>query len=727
MASNDKQYDAIHDKETALHDLYYSWRAIWDRNILKHKGQHWLEWNQTEHYWQSNKYRYQRVDRQYPTPTTNILAEKSSVIKSNVIKGFPLPYVSHRVGSEEAKRSARFQDIACKYYHEKLKMRLVLGDIVDWCQILGGCIAIPYWNLKTGTYRTEPKMTTRTDMVPTKIQMCQECGTESAGDATVCENCQSNNMVPETAPRPTEITEEAKDKAGNIIQSRIPVGDIGIQISTYYEWLFDPLHYDLEDMPWVMRRRVVGKKWIQDTFSVTVEDSSTKSIEEYWNVERFNGWTSTDVHNSYNYEKGHMQFFMKDACAFLEYWDLSSERDGMVQYTAYANEQLVKSKRVKKPYWIHFRFMKHPGAFYGGSLADLIISSNNRLNRIDQQFDWNRQMVVDPILYNLIGSTVENEEFYGPLGRIVNPISADQIGFIAPPGLDVRVYEQRKLILEDIDRMTVSDTFGGKLPAGRTPAQVVEMVNEKSSEKLTTFGMHLGEGMSQVYRCFMKLLHDKMPEERKFAIMGEQDEYEVEAFNGEALAGDEGYEDGGILITHEYDTIFPKSRAAEKAQVQEALQYGGLNPQDPFDKDLIRKKMGWDKEGAGMGFNVDVATARREIIQMEQGIDVTAEYAMKRGVDLNSPEVQQAIQQGKMDTSPGLRPGENSMVHLEIHRQDIQREKFDKLPPEVQKIKLRHFDFTSLKVQQEQQQRMMLDAQISMMKKGAPKDSGVPA
>ncbi len=65
-------------------------------------------------------------------------------------------------------------------------------------------------------------------------------------------------------------------------------------------------------------------------------------------------------------------------------------------------------------------------------------------------------------------------------------------------------------------------------------------------------------------------------------------------------------------------------------------------------------------------------------------------------------------------------PGENTMIHREVHRRDIQSEKYAKSDEKTQGLKYKHYMATEQVYQQQQQQQLMQQAQMAMVQKGAP-------
>ena len=80
-------------------------------------------------------------------------------------------------------------------------------------------------------------------------------------------------------------------------------------------------------------------------------------------------------------------------------------------------------------------------------------------------------------------------------------------------------------------------------------------------------------------------------------------------------------------------------------------------------------------------------------------------------------QIQQMLQK---DPTIGLLPGENKAIHAEIHRQDIQKEKFNELDPKVQQMKLMHYQMTTMALQADQMRQMEMKAVMAQATRGAP-------
>uniref|UniRef100_A0A6H1ZIZ3 Portal protein n=1 Tax=viral metagenome TaxID=1070528 RepID=A0A6H1ZIZ3_9ZZZZ len=720
MSKDSNVIQLVKDKEDNLREYFELQRLMWDRNIFFHMGQQWIELDLDSRSWRDSKYRYSEIDPLYPTPVTNITFDKVQTILSNITKSFPSPYATHRVGSDKAKQSARYADVALKYFEEKKDMKTKVSDTALQCMLLGGCILKPYWDLETGKYREELKTKTEKRPQDVPIKVCPDCNIEYRVNVPQCLQC-GNGLVNETKKEVVDVQVPVISKDGIPQTEHIPIGDPNCELTSYYEWLFDPLVDELDKQRWKMRRRVKSAKWIENTYGVKVKADPTLA-DEYWHMYKINFWHSTPFSFKEDITR-YLYNFMQDAVPFIEYWEKPETTKDKGRYLILAGEQKVADRDF--PYedgkWreIHVRFAKEILQFYGIPFINLLIGPNVRINKIDQQIEWNRQTVIDPITVNPTGSGVEQEEFYGRLGRYIepNPAVSDKIGYLHPEPYPAQVYQERQNTFEDIDKLTISDSFSGKLPETRTAAASIEMAIEQNAAKLSLFGSSLGLGFTKVYREWVQLMRYNMPVERKFSIMGEEQEYESIAFSGEELWGDPDYDDGGLLIRIDYDSIYPKSRAADKQMMIELLQYGFINPQDDFMRSLVFQKFGFDKEGVNQGFNSDLSCANREVIRMKNGIDVSADYAKDHyNIDLSKMNPQDP----QFDPTVGLKPGQNHFIHLEVVRKYVQSEEFEHQPPEVQQIFLRHLSLEQVASQRQRDAQMEEQIKLAQQAKGAP-------
>lgn len=739
--------DRISGIETALAEYYRLNRIMWDRNILKRKGHWWIELG-NNNAWRSSRYRYTKLDPRYPTPATDLCSAQLLSIESNIVKGFPLPYASARVRNEKAKRAAKFNDILLKYYWEYLGMRDKLAKITGWCLDTGGCIGVPYWDMNSGELIEMPKTREVDDVDIKEVMICKACGAYNPVGAEMCINQECNikngmtDMLPQTIQTPVKRKQIVVDDMGNAVIEEIRTGDAEFEVSPYYEWLFDPYAEELEDCSFVMRRRAKSIEWIKSVHGKKAEKvkCDRASCEEYWYTARLNSWISGGVHMSYD-SSTYLYHHSDDVAPYIEYWQKPVGRKGKGRYVVISGgEKLIDENfpwEDGEYHFIHFRFQKSQGSFYGESHANKIIPVNDRINRIDQNIIWNRQVAIDPIILNHNSTKVPNEDFYGKLGRIVNWQGSVPPVVLEFKGLPAQVYKEREDALRDLEKIGVSDPMQGALPQGRTPAYAVELSIEQSNNKLSKFAFYLSEGIKKWAKETSDLSRKFMTGPRKLQIAGSNNEYEIEAFSGLDLKGDENVKDGGILIEHSFDSVYPKSRASEKQTIIDLMQYGGFNPNDEFNRAVMMDKFGFAEE-VNQSFNADKAAAQREIVEMESGIDVSSEYAKKANVDPNMIHsmggqlvlIDPKTRQPKIDQNTGqpvtisprilLRRGENVMIHYQIHRDDIQSEAFDRLPANIQEIKRRHFDLTEMAMHMEQQQRMMQQAQMSMVMKGSP-------
>uniref|UniRef100_A0A6H1ZIB0 Putative topoisomerase n=1 Tax=viral metagenome TaxID=1070528 RepID=A0A6H1ZIB0_9ZZZZ len=717
----------IEDIEHALEDQFEEQRISWDRNILKDKNQHWIGYNTNDKRWYNNKSMYARIDPHYPTPQTNVLSDKAQTIRASMMKAWPSPYVTHRIKSERAKRAARSADIVLKHYEEVLKMKRKTSDILGWCLFAGGCIGIPYANNDTGKFLPVPLMDMETVVENVDVKVCSLCGTANPPEVQQCQNetCQSTSLIPEKVPKTIERPVPRLDKTGNPLYDDIPLIEPGFVVSSYYEWLFDPFCEEIEDMRWIIRRRIADRETVEKEYKDVLEgkklDSDSNMSDKYWYLQRINSWPSSGVRFN-QYEGEFSRYFLKDSIPFREYLQRPKGKDDKGRYVIVAGSEIVHDGAFPwedgKWHYCHFRYRKSPGSFYGISLADDIGPLNDIINRIDQQIIWNRHVFVNTKILNPSGSGIANSEFYGKLGTVMTLRDVTQKPEYLQGSALSGVMEERNVRMKDMESLSVSDPTGGKMPQGRVAAAAIEMVLEQSAVKLSQFAFNVSDGLKEAYKEILRIFRTDVVTPMKFTVIGESDEREIETLKGEDLEGEEGIEGGGLDIRIDFDSVFPASRAAMKQVIVELLQYHAFNPQDPFHQSIMYKIFGFDKEGMNMSFDAQESAAKRENMDLEEGKDISKIYAMENaGVDIGTPEGGQALQQ---NISIALRQGEDSSIHYAIHRQDLQREKFDKLDPKLKAMKIRHFKITEAKVQQEAMMRMQQQAQMAQQLKGAP-------
>ena len=701
MATTSDIVKDIEDKETLLSASYNLRRLLWDKNILKYKGYHWIERNRSTNRWESSTYRFTKINKGYPTPVTNFVFDKVETVRSNIVKTFPLPYITSRVGTEKAKRASHFSDVAIKYYYDtnKINYRDIISKEVGWGLLTGGWIAIPYWNTDTGKFVVEYEKEQIREYTPAKKKICSNCEAVNEMSAQQCRVCTGTNMMV-IDTQDEKITEiENKDK----IQDKYPLGEPAIEISPYYEWYFNPMVEELEHSDWVMRFQVKSNDWIEDKYNIKVKNNAFDS-NLGWHVQRINQWIGGDVNA--NNVTADSRAALNENSVIKEYWHLPSKKYPKGLHAIICGDDECQKKEFPwkdgKYHFYHGRFAKVMGALHGMSFAEIIIPINDMVNRIDQQLIWSRHLVIDPILDNPINSGIDNSELEGFKGRIVRSSDPNfKPGYIQPDMSYLQhAFKEREVRMSDLESIGVPDLMGGKLPEARTQWATVNTMLERASSKLAGFIINLIDCNVKVTWEILRLIKENMTDKRKFDIMGQEEEYEVQAFQGTDIEGDTDFENGGIQVQISLDDAEPKSRAAEKQMFIEAMQAGMQLPQDPLAQAKMYEVFGLEKKGINAAVTIDQKAAQREIVEMEAGIDITEQYLQKYGQP--------------------IMPGENTMIHREVHRRDIQSEKYAKSDEKIQAVKYKHFMMTEQVFQQQQQQQLMQQAQMALVQKGAP-------
>jgi hypothetical protein len=316
--------------------------------------------------------------------------------------------------------------------------------------------------------------------------------------------------------------------------------------------------------------------------------------------------------------------------------------------------------------------MSDVGSAWGKPRADYLIPLQFRRNIIESSLQLTAQRTGAPKLLTPEGCKVKNVT--GEAGQLLtyNPISLASGTGIKPEYLEAalgNVAPLTELIKNiDSDMEAIAGTFfltGGDAPAGVTAASALSYLGEKSHQAVAPVKEHWAESWSQCYQYALELARTNWVDGRTLSVLGQNKTWEFQKFKQADLAG-------SVNVRVDYQALFPKSQATERATIMQLYQMAVLQPGDPDTDFLVLEAFGETK-----------------LKNLTNGAFSQAQREWDRFLNQNIP--------------PQLKPiVQNSPLHLIQHKKDAQSQEYENLPPDKQALWDAHIQATMMDIMAQQ-------------------------
>ena len=288
------------------------------------------------------------------------------------------------------------------------------------------------------------------------------------------------------------------------------------------------------------------------------------------------------------------------------------------------------------------------GGAWGKPKADDVIPLQARRNIIESNLQLTAQRTGSPKLLTPYGAGVKN--IVGEAGQILEfkPLSFGGTSVVEPRYLEAALGNVQPLVmlikLLDDGMERIAGTYflqGGDAPAGVTAASALAYLGERSNRAIAPTKEQWAETWRQFYQMAIEIARQHWTDERVLAILGKNKEWQFEKFKGADLTG-------AVDVRIDYEALFPKSQATERANIMQLVQMGAIQPAT-------------DRQQA-----YGVLESFGETKLMPDMDDALAQAIREWDAFLNK------------DVEPVLLPlAQNSPIHLAQHKRDCATQEFE--------------------------------------------------
>jgi hypothetical protein len=619
----------------------------WFRNVLFYVGQQWI-------IREKQRWRPKALPLWYPKAQTNKFAEKANDLISTIMQGgrVPIRYVP-ATGDPADEATAEVGERVREVIYSEAKIDDKEAELATWLVLTGNVFLIPYYDLDE-----------KHGMSSVPMQQCDLCNSViSASDLDqeqgMCPTCTDMGQA-NTAFSP------AADPQGNPMVEQFPIGAIAADVVSPFEIRLDHRIRDFADHRRYVRVRrydvdFAKEKW--DEYKDKITSSNDVDTSEYY-LDVLSQVTSSFGASNSNASSAAPNDKKQPKVTAYEINELPSEKfpEGLHAIrigTAASN--IVEAGPLTSEYGagvlqgqkflnlIHFGFDTIPGRFWKKTRMDDLIPLQIFRNTIEANLRLTVQRMGNGIWLNPKGSGAEN--LTGEPGQNVtyNPVSLGGTSFAKPERVAAELSNIQPLIIMinkiDDSMERVAGTFflqGGDTPPGVTAASALAYLGERAQKSMSPFLREWAKGWKRFDEQALEIARANWDDDRIRVIAGKNKKWQVEKFRSSSLQG-------AVNMEIDYQSLFPKSQATERATLSQLVQFGVVNPQDPEQQYRILQKFGMTE--------------------------------MKGSVDL---DVQEAVKEAdrflSKDEEPELVPMvQNSVIHLMQHNDFAKTDEFKEL------------------------------------------------
>lgn len=625
----------------------------WFRNVLFLAGQQWI-------IYERGRWRPRALPAWFPRAQTNKFMEKHNDIMSQLVQGKPIPITYLPATDDPA-------DIATAEVGQRLREVIYSEanieekeeEVAAWLIATGNAFVIPYYDMD------EEHGTT---FMP--HQRCLTCGgisdpAEIAENGGVCPICAENGVM-------SSSFEDAIDPTGAPIGGEVPVGAIQADVASPFEIRLDHRIVNMRDQRRFVRQRrydldFAKEQWPEFKDQIT-SDYGNDLSQYYLDVLAH---VTSSFSASGGFIGGGPASPKNPKVTAYEFYELPSEKfpQGLKAVRLGANAATVveagpltskygagtKQGKLFLPL-VHFGFDRIPGRFWRKTRLDDLVPLQIFRNTVEANLRLTTQRMGNGIWLKPKGSGVS--VITGEPGQEIeyNPVSLGGTSFAKPERVPAELTNLQPLIMLmskiDDSMERVAGTFflqGGDTPPGVTAASALAYLGERAQKSMSPLMTSWAKGWKTFEMFALELARDNWDDERIRVIAGKNRKWDTAKFTKADLQG-------SVNMLIDYNGLFPKSNATERAQIAQLAQLGIVNPQDPEQNFKILEKFG--ATDLKMSIDLDVKDATRE-------------------QDL-------FLSEGKQ---PVLRPFvDNSTVHLLYHTDFAKTDEFMELPPDQQQV-----------------------------------------
>lgn len=652
------------------------------------------------------RWRPRNLPTWFPRSMTNKFAEKVNDLCSTLLQNerTPINYLPSTDDPEDkaiAEISTTIRDVM----YEEAGVEEWEEELARWVVICGNGFLHPYYDMDEEHGVTKlPKL---------QCTQCKAVFPPENVDPTVASST-PNEACPQCQSGPLSV---AKDENGATLQQSYPIGRYATKCLSPFE-----IHIDHRVRRWSQHRRfawmeLVDVDEVKEEFAPT-DDRRQKIVADDSNTDlgMFYLESMAQITSSYGRSASLPGGISSTASQRqpktlkYHYFELPSEKypEGLHAVRVGTSQELVtvceplpdkygSGPRQGRPFLplVQFGFDVSPGRAWAKTRMDDLIALQMFRNIIDANLRITVQRMGNSIWMNPKGSGVSI--FTGVPGQVIgyNPISFGGSSFAKPERVPPDLSGVAGLIallnkIDDGMERVAGTQFvqGGDVPPGVTAASALAFLSERAQRSLSTFARSWAKSWKLWEEFGLEIYREHATNERVMSVVGKNKSWEINKFTNAELTG-------SVRMLIDYNGLFPKSLATERATIAQLAQMMFIQPGDQEMDRRVLEKFG----ESDLKPSTDLDT--REAVKENEAFMDAADQAIKQllatpNEALVDPQAQQQVmqtaQQSLAATLQFVPLVQNSTIHMEEHTNLCKTEEFKLLPDAAKQIMYAHIE-----------------------------------
>lgn len=629
----------------------------WFRNIAFRAGQQDIIYDQ-------GRFRIKQLPPWYPKVQTNKFGEKARDLISAILTGrVPIKYFPATDNPEDqgtADVGERVREVV--YTEAKIDDKEL--ELANWFILTGNAFLIPYYDYdKKFGEMSAPKLECPTCGKTFGAQDLEDAGVDE--NAPMCPNCAQTTGVQSPLVPSTET-------------ELLPIGSLCADPCSPFEIRADSRIRNYRDWTWYIRQRRYDVSLMKEKYNY--EGGPEDRDEPGGSLSQHYLDILAQINNTFDPQftvMGNTSGSSKmPKVTVYEYYQLPDDDfpEGLRAVRIGSGVQNVVEmgplpteygagvrKGQKFLNIIHFRAEEIPGRLWGSTPLDDAIPLQLFRNVVERVIKLETQRMANSIWLDPKGSNVQL--YNGEPGWICkyNPMTLGGTTPIKPERLAPQLQhlamliELLKYIDDSIERVT--GTFflqGGDAPSGVTAASALALLDERAKKAMSPLVRQWAKAFLAFDEIALELARQNWTDGRIRVIAGRNKKWQTSSFMAADLQG-------AVNMEIDYQSMFPKSNATERAEIQQLVQGGILSGQDPQEKVQILKKFG--------------------LMSMMGSLDIDIEEAQKENAGFMK------MGEKALELVPLV---QNSLIHFIEHCDFCKTDEFKELPPDQKQMMYAH-------------------------------------
>jgi hypothetical protein len=679
------------------------------RNILFYRGHQWIIYNRA-----LGRFAPRDLKPGTPRPVTNRFA--SCIAAYMAVLARVEPVLNFRPATDDPDDRAT-ADVAAKVMpaiEDEINIRLVRQHLAAWVALTPGA-----W-LEFG-YDNDPAH----GMTVVQSDQCLNCGNLQGPGQSTCEECGSGLLMP------------AQNDQGAPVGDEAPIGKMYAEVVPCFEMYFDPAVADWTKVTEYARKKAVDlddckQRWPQFADQLQPDMGGTLSELYEANLPTLGPNLGDQRRNVYNTPYG-MHQMPHQRISETWFWQAPTADfpDGLL---AVRLGRSLLAKAGPLPYYalaasgkkepllphVHFPEQIVPGTAWSKTPADDLALLQEKRNQLESIVLMIMMRMGNPVWFLPEGSNVTG--FTGYPGEIIrynalgpNPAKPERVPGQGLPSGFLALIDKCDQDMEDA--ASTYEVLKGNRPPGVSAAVAIQAVQERAMSRFGSQFILWEQAWAHAGRLLLQLFRQFVTEPRLTKIQGKDGAWQIQKFLGADLSGQ-------VDVQPEAGSGMPRSTLVDRAEMQDLVQQGIINPQDPDTNykilqvyqrtDLVpamkldsKNAIMEDEQFAQLAANPQavqlVALAFQQTDQQAQQIGQPVPYAQTLAL------LAQSLQQAGLQTLklPRVRQAvDNHMVHAREHANTAKGEDQQAWPPPIQRLQEGHLAEHQQIMQQQQMAQM---------------------